>query len=306
MKMLYTRVFNGIWTRYRKLLIPLFRICKLMDTLHSIKQNIKMIPGFSSARKIIYRLLNIYYRKKYVAMLHPGRCGSTVLGNMLNAHTQISWAGEIFERYMGLEKYKKVNRFTEKMIGMSRDESLSRIYGFETKYLPQYHLSYKCLNLSIENYITLLRNLGFSHFIILHRKNYLRRAISDQVGKQKGEWHSKEQSISPTKVTIDINSFQAGVRKEPLLELFSSMDESLDRLKRSLQSNYLLLTYEEDIQDDPRVGYRKVCEFLNVDDEVVDISLRRTNPFTYEQMVANFEEVKAYLKDTKYSWMLDD
>ena len=30
-------------------------------------------------------------------MFHPGRCGSTVLGNLLNQHPSIEWDGEIYE-----------------------------------------------------------------------------------------------------------------------------------------------------------------------------------------------------------------
>lgn len=37
-----------------------------------------------------------------VAMFHMGRCGSTVLGEMLGAQGEVFWAGEIFEDMPGL------------------------------------------------------------------------------------------------------------------------------------------------------------------------------------------------------------
>jgi LPS sulfotransferase NodH len=224
---------------------------------------------------------------------------------MLNAHTKIFWAGEIFEKYMRAAQNKTLNDFVSTTVNSSRNKSVSSIYGFETKYLAQQHLSEHCLNLGIGDYIQLLRILGFSYFIVLHRKNYLRRAISIQVAKETMRWHSKEITSSPTRVFIDVHSFRTGSLREPLVDLFARIDESYERLRHSLPGNSLLLTYEEDIQESPLIAYKKVCDFLDVADEAPAISLRRTNPFTYEQMVENFEEVEAVLKDTKYSWMLD-
>jgi LPS sulfotransferase NodH len=277
-----------------------------MNNLSSFKQCVKKIPGVVHVQSSINKMSNIYFRKKKVAMFHTGRCGSTVLCRMLNAHSKVFWADEIFEKVMRPDANGFADDFMNKTINLSSNRRVSHIYGFETKYLPQQHLSDKCLNITIGNYITSLRTLGFSYFIVLHRKNYLRRAISVQVGRERGKWHSKERSMSPTKIHIDINSFQTGVRREPLLELFACMDESYDLLRHSLSSNSLFITYEDDIQNDPLSAYGKVCEFLDLENEKPKIDLHKTNPFSYEQMISNFEEVEAVLKGTKYSWMLDD
>jgi hypothetical protein len=194
---------------------------------------------------------------------------------------------------MNLEKNKEISEFSANTIDQSRDASLSRIYGFETKYLPQQHLSHNCINMNIENYVKFLRDLGFTYFIVLDRKNYLRRAIFATVGKQKGIWFSKDKISAPSNITVDINSFSTGVRRESLLDLFSSMDKSYERLRSSLSSrNTLLLTYEEDIQDDPLVAYRKVCEFLGVTDESPEISLHRTNPLIMNRWLKTLRKLK--------------
>jgi len=276
-----------------------------MNNIYSIKQRIRKIPGVAHAGASINKSLNICFRKKNVAMFHTGRCGSTILGNMLNAHSKVFWASEIFERFMRLDGNEIRDDILTSTINLSRHSRISNIYGFETKYLPEQNLSEKCLNVSIEDYIRSLRALGFSYFIILHRKNYLKRAISVQVAKEIGKWHSKERVVSAKKVYIDINSFQTGFRQEPLLDLFASMDESYDRLRHSVPSNSLFLTYEDDILNNPLSAYEKVCEFLDLKNEKPEINLHRTNPFSYEQMVLNFEEIEAVLRNTKYSWMLD-
>jgi hypothetical protein len=168
-------------------------------------------------------------------------------------------------------------------------------------------LTENVINMPLEDYMRLLRRLGFAKFIVLHRKNYLRREISTLVGLKTGEWHSKKNKDTATRVRVRINSSVSGVGNEPLLELFRSLDEAHDKLTGLLSpAEALLLSYEEDILEDPRIAYRKVCRFLGIDDASPTVKLKRTNPFSCEELVENFHEVKTVLKDTKYSWMLDD
>jgi len=251
---------------------------------------------------------NLFYRKKQVATFHMGRCGSTVLAYMLNDHSKIYWDSEPFSPYMeGRKKHYDKKEFVEHTLEMSRHREISMIYGFETKYLPQQHLSHNCINMELENYIAVLEELNFSSFIVLHRKNYLRRVISTLIATQTEIWHSKKTAASPEKVIVPINSSDNGVLAAPILELFQIMDESFNHLKKLLATrDTLSLIYEDDILEDPRVAYRKVCEFIGVEDESPKIKLYRTNPFSYEDTVINFGEVKSTLLNTKYSWMLDD
>lgn len=241
-------------------------------------------------------------------MLHTGRCGSSVLGDMLNAHSKFHWAGEIFEAFMGIDasNASETNQRIRKTIDSSRDSTRSRIYGFATKYLDQQHLSSECLNISIDDYVTRLDQLGFSHFIVLDRTNYLRRAVSALVGKATGKWHSHDEPSRPTSVTVDLQSYLTGGQPRSLIQFFESTDDRRNELKRALTNrNSLQLTYEDDVEQDPMIGYRKICDFLDMADEGPAINLRRTNPFTFRQMIVNYAEVEAALHDTKYSWMIE-
>ena len=240
-------------------------------------------------------------------MFHIGRCGSTVLGNMLNAHSKVFWGNEIFAKFMRNEKKEIKKGFVEHTIEQSRQSRVSLIYGFETKYLPQQQLSHKCINMDLKDYIALLRKLNFRKFIVIHRKNYLRRAISAKVGMQTKKWHSRREVTFPEKISIDMNSFTTGVIQEPILELFRCIDENYKRLNALLShDDTMYLTYENDILKDPRVAYKKTCDFFGIKDESPKINFYRTNPFRYEDIVINFGEVANILKGTKYSWMLDD
>lgn len=238
-----------------------------------------------------------FYSQEQVAMLHPGRCGSTVLAFMLRDHSKICWDNELFEPYMEEKKKKDKNSFVKRTIKRRLLQNNAMIYGFETKYLPQQHLSHQCINMDLEDYLKLLRKLNFSKFIVLHRKNYLRAAISNQVGLQKKEWHSMKPVTSPEKVVLE----------ESFWEMFRIRDENLIRLKELLKhDDTLYLTYENHIMEDPRIAYKKTCDFIGVEAESPVIRFHRTNPFRYEDMVINFDEVKAALLNTEYSWMLAD
>jgi len=89
-------------------------------------------------------------------MFHTGRCGSTVLAGMLNDHSRIYWHGETFQQFVKNKKNKEKEKLVEQVLDWSCHREISRIYGFETKYLPQQHLSQECIDLNLEDYLVLL------------------------------------------------------------------------------------------------------------------------------------------------------
>ena len=64
------------------------------------------------------------------------------------------------------------------------------------------------------------------------------------------------------------------------------------------------LTYEDDIADDPHRAYRRICDFLGVTPEPVEVRYGRTTPFPLSGVIENFDEVKAALASTEFEWML--
>lgn len=78
-------------------------------------------------------------------------------------------------------------------------------------------------------------------------------------------------------------------------------------MERSLGGrNVLRLTYEEDVERDPRVGYRRICSFLEIKPHDVPVRLGRTNPFTLGELIENFDEVRQALDGSQYGWMLEE
>lgn len=122
------------------------------------------------------------WRLGSVAMFHVERCGSTVLGNLLNQHPKICWDNEIvLKHYINqncdLKPFDTKKFFRRQMLVAGR-----RFYGFEIKIHKKQQLAiwHKTHSELLEELI----EIGINKFIILERKNYLRRMISQIVGSQ--------------------------------------------------------------------------------------------------------------------------
>lgn len=241
-----------------------------------------------------------------VAMFHTGRCGSTVIADLIGQHPEVAWAGELFEPFMHEETSLTGAALIDDVISNQRAKARGRFFGFETKYLAQQHLSAGCIGMPIVPYVGELKHLGFSKFIVLHRKNYLRRALSAAVGRHTNSWHSASVPSRPTKVVLDLERFPTGVATSPLLTLFADMDAAYQQLLDGLGGESpLLLTYESDVESDPLDAYNKLVAFLGVPSANPIVRLQKSNPFSYEDTVSNWNEVVSLLSGTPYEWMLE-
>lgn len=215
--------------------------------------------------------------QKNVAMLHTARCGSTVLVYMLGDHSKVYWGSEIFMPHMKTDPATHPKNLMKVTLRESESHCTKGIHGFEIKYLSYQHLSEKCLNMSLEECISGLRKLGVTHFIGMHRRNHLRRFISLKVGMKKGYWHAyqkEEKQENPEMVQINVKFPRGRKLKGSLVDVFDHVDRSYEQLKECLPAGSLFLTYEDDVQDDPRVGYRKICDFIGIEDEHPEIILK--------------------------------
>lgn len=244
-----------------------------------------------------------------VAMLHTGRVGSTVVAKMLRGHSGIVWDGELFE------KFKKGNLPEQHSVSGPFDvlrwrmrHARGRVYGFETKSHRLQHLSPTQLDLSTEVYVERLHALGFSRFILLRRKNYLRQAVSAGVGRADERRHIKKgEKAEVVRIKLDLERTILATGTIPLLQRFAEFDALYDTFDRLLTGDEVLrLTYEDHIEQNPRVAYEKICTFLGLPVEPADIKLRKTNPYPLSDILLNYDEVAALLRGTEHEWMLGE
>lgn len=241
-------------------------------------------------------------------MFHLGRCGSTVLGQMLNQHPQIHWAGEIFEDYK-TGRLPRAERMIPPMWTLRGQMArcAEPIFGLETVIIPGQELG-PTLNQSLAEHVQALQALGYKHFIELRRENHLRKVVSGHVGKQRGKFHRRvgePVELQTVRVEVDRGPFTRTVA--PLLERFQMFEAAYARVRELVPGETLLsLAYERDIAPDPHIAYRKVCAFLALPDHPVEITHARSNPFPLRDVIENWSEVEDALAGTEYEWMLSE
>jgi len=249
-----------------------------------------------------------HWRLGSVAMFHVGRCGSTVIGNLLDQHPKIYWDGEVvFNKYVSnncqLKPFDTKTFFRQQMLVAG-----SCFYGFEVKVHPEQQLA--ILHQTLPELINELPELGVERFIVLERKNSLRRIISQILGTKTKVRHldSKSQAkLTRTRVDLHQVTFSIVYNPKPLINCLEEIDQTYRQLESLLEDkSSLWLTYENDILPDPRIAYRKVCEFIQVEPMAVDILNQRTNPFPIREIVENYDELEAMLKGTQFEWMLTE
>jgi LPS sulfotransferase NodH len=257
-----------------------------------------------------------------VAMFHMSRCGSTVLGQMLAAQGEIFWAGEVFANMPS--RYAKLMRSPD-AVGRILDRSLAepeslrsivrrseypplyRVYGCETIYLAEEHFQSGWIDMDLPDYIALLDARNFDRFIVLHRYNHLRMLVSRAVAETTGTWHSHAPAAGPVPVVLPVTELVWGDWRGSLLDRLRDQDAQHERLLQLLEGRRVLqLTYEEHISADPTIAYCAVCNFLGLQALPVAMRLRKTNPFSLQQSVRNWDEVVGALSGTEYAWMLTD
>lgn len=244
-----------------------------------------------------------------VAMFHIGRSGSTVLGGLLAQHPGIFWDREIYEREFR-EWQTRHGRFKVgdpqpaldpiRHLQQRVSRGGRRWYGFEVKF---FHLEHAQLPLA--TYVTQLREVGVTRFLVLRRKNYLRKIVSSMIASTTRQWHvgrggearKATITIDPARVPIDRND-------RSLLQLLESYERGFRGLQALLRPGEVLhLTYEDDVQTDPAQAYAKSVAFLGLEPRPVKTQLGRTNPYPLRQLVENFDDVERALAGTPFEWM---
>jgi hypothetical protein len=250
------------------------------------------------------RLLSGHADRPVVAMLHPGRCGSTVLGVMLGDRPDVAWAGEIFHPSRFGDASPAPEAITARVRGV-RDAHAGTGCVFAVKYLWSHDRGR--LGVPLPELVDLLDGAGVTHYVALHRRNYLRRVVSGAVGRVKKSYHQRADAGPPELITLRLDPQEVPFGPpQPLLEVFGELEDGERELQAVLAGRRALwLTYEDDIEDDPATAYRDVCRFLGLAEHDVDARYRRTTPFPLDTVVENYEEIRRLLADGPYASFLD-
>lgn len=238
-----------------------------------------------------------------IAMIHGSRSGSTVLGDLLIQHDDIHWDEEVFSwqrksNWVLRPLFRNRDRLLRFRMGLAENQR----YGFETQFM---HL--RTMKLGFPEYLDWLGERGFKQFVLLERNNYLRITISALLGFRRSKWHQMTGSkakLSQIKINPKDVFRPAG---KSLIWILEWHENNFGLMKEALSGrDWLHLVYEEDVQKDPTVAYRRLCEYLSIPYTDASVRYGKTNPFSLSEMVTNFDELEAELKGTRFEWMLYD
>jgi len=240
-------------------------------------------------------------------MLHFGRCGSTVVGNLLRQHPKIAWDAEILQRRkQNLLPECAITKNPKRLIRLRSLRASRPVFGFELKPLPFMHLSSAQLNMSLPQFLTYLQELKITHLIFLSRKHFLRQLVSATVAIDKNRYEAlpgTEVPLNQIKINCE-NTLMGGKQIRQLFDCYDSIFETIREFGCSQnEMHFLELEYQRDILGSPFKAFHKICDFLQLAPSRVVLKHAKVNTASITDSVCNLQEVRDALKDTQYEWM---
>ena len=271
-------------------------------------------------------------------LLHGARTGSTALTSQLKQHPDLVAQGELMMEHRHLHlnpSLPPIRRtikwlcphkgYLESMINTSRHRWRKasqragrqlKAYGFAFLRVDGY-----TLDLDHAQALEKFKRHGIDHFIFLERSNVVRKYVSTRLARKNYLWHVRTHETMPTnyKATLRVDIQDGGqIAYRTYDSLLARLDSELaynqrmrglieeaERLERS-DERWLHLTYEDDIENDPGVGYAKVCEFLGVEAVPAVCKTRHLNAAPLSEIIENYDECREYLRGTPYEKMLEE
>jgi hypothetical protein len=217
-----------------------------------------------------------------------GRCGSTLLVELLGAHPLIHCDGEILRE-------RKI--FPQLYVMGRLKSAAAKTYGFK---LLAYHIRQVQRIEDAHAFLSRIHDLGFIIFY-LKRDNIVRHALSNI--------HARERVFHRRR-----SEFAA---KEPIQVSVSLLDSWIQRLeggRRYMEGEVLRdlprvsLSYERDLLDSEAqqrtVGM--ICRTLSIPPETVTSDLVRATPRATRDLVSNFGELLRHYRGTPYERFVND
>ena len=219
----------------------------------------------------------------------PGRSGSELLTDLLNSHPDIVCEAEILRERLAMPERFIDGRAAKAGLGGAE------AYGFK---IHCGHFGYQVLRERTQ-YLSQLSASG-AHLVFLRRQNFLAQAISSTIALRT-QWHWRQADrASFTAMEVD------PVEVLMMTYLFEESDQYL--VGRLADLPHLSLVYEDDLVDSvaQQATADRVCDHLGVRRAPTTSDHVRFTPRRLSETVANFDEVAALIRPTRFGRFLDE
>ncbi len=250
-----------------------------------------------------------------LATWHQGRCGSSVLGSLLNQHSRIQAQNEIFSRYMPRRWGDQPVPPMNEVLAAAMREASKPVLNIEIKCLSAQNFALYP-QATFQDWLTATAGHGFERHLLIHRRNGLRRLVSHLMAQRSGVYVQQQDAsataLADRQLTIEPAAIREGVETHSLLGWLERYDHTHQQLRDGLQQwcqdqqqpPPLELIYEDAIEPSPQLAYGQVCAALGLEPEPVQVRLQRINPEPLAQLISNWAEIEALLAPTRFAWML--
>lgn len=263
------------------------------------KINTQLVPAINiHIRKVLPKKFQHKSERANIALIHAGRSGSTILADLLQQDRDILWRGELI-KHLDADTRNWQHIIDSAMLQSGRN----RIFGAEFKFFHMLNFSP-----SVAAFIGTLEEMGFDRFIVLERRNYLRKIVSSVIANKTGVWHTANNTpVEQQRIELDTENIFIDNHTTTLIDALAAYTQSFDDIKVELRHrSTLFLNYENDIQSSPLQAYQAICEFIDKPIDTVSIRYGRTNAQPLTTLLSNYEHVAEVLDNTPYAWMLHD
>jgi LPS sulfotransferase NodH len=218
----------------------------------------------------------------------PGRTGSELLTDLLNAHPDIACEAEILHDRLALPEAFVAGRATKAGV------TGAKAFGFK---LHCGHFGFQVLR-ERPGYLNRLSAAGF-HLIFLRRDNYLAQAISSTIASRtRWHWHLGDQ-VAFTAMELD------PVEVLMMTYLFEESDRYLSALLQGLP--HLDLNYEQDLMEPAaqQATVARIASMLGLPSAPTRSDHVRFTPRKLSEAVKNYDEIADLIRPTRFGSMLE-
>lgn len=269
------------------------------------------LRSLAKCAPLLWRGWSRPFRKKNVLMLHFGRCGSTVVGNLLRQHSEIVWDSEVLQfRKELLLPECALTTDPKRILWLRSLRAGSANYGVEIKPLSFMHLSSEQLDMSLDSFFDYIQRIGITDLIFVTRKHFLRQLISLTMAVQKDLYEvpaNTEKRLTYEKIRINCDATAFG--SQPILDLFNKYDEVTGKLQEfgnaQFADRYLEIEYSDQIMHSPTVAYERIEQHLGLTHQAAELRNSRVNRFPMDELVEDWDAVTKTLQGSKFAWMCD-
>ncbi len=238
-----------------------------------------------TVQRTYFRLFGHQITQRF-AIIGNARTGSNYLLDGLKSSPSVRVYHEIFADH-------------NRKMGKDFDKILSTVFQYESKStkVVGFKVFYNHLAEDEWNKLLACKDLKIVHLI---RRNRLRTVISLEIAFKTGQWTKSSISNGPREKRISLDSSKLIKRLEQI-----EKGESTTRVR--FKDRRILEIVYEDLVQKPEQMFASVGAYLSINGiDPGKIKLKRQNPETLRELIVNYDEIEAVLKNTRFAEYLND